>query len=266
MTMFTYMFTSQAVILSLLAFYIMLISYGIYKSFPIVKNVLNVISYNKYYIREKHARNRYLVKIDGQQNLNIVQARDAISDLVDYARRLDPDWIFGVHLAGRLLSSYVANRIQLPKHRLGYIRSGRGKVDSISLISNSNDTPSGVALVIDDIFRTGQTLAAVKSQINIDNYHGKTAFSRTRFCTLVRVVRQPQEMEFESDWSHFETENIELSLPWSDFVSAVRNNLESRADGETYDGDIIRSYNDILENSEMAVNKLENILYQSEEV
>ena len=125
-----------------------------------------------------------------------------------FARRHKPTYILGVNRGGWLLSTYLAQRLNINRDRL--FRFDESKDDIIDNISHSNDIYTNKEvdiLLVDDISRTGNSIdKAIKCV--------KDKFSVSTISVGVLVICG-RESDQNIDYNPYKTKYIDIELPWS---------------------------------------------------
>ena len=140
---------------------------------------------------------------------------DATASLTEYARKIRPEWIFGVNYGGHMLASYVAEQIKLPKQFVGTIQAIGG--DSPQLIpSDQQNYIGGSVLIIDDIARTGGTLERIRQFLLRANAVSDFSFSDIRMATLfVADSVGESSLRLSPHWFFAKVEGNAHTFPWT---------------------------------------------------
>jgi hypoxanthine phosphoribosyltransferase len=187
----------------------------------------------------------------------------AIEELSEYAKSARPDWIVGVHPGGRLLSVYIANRINFPPERCLFVRTSANRSRSIVFEpqrSQLNRPIAGKMLAIDDISRTGQTLLTLKRFFISQNYRETEAddpefkLKIVRFAIML-IVAQPEKTgwKFRPDHVCYRTNERYFRLPWSKLSSEIEVAFASRRQEMDFDGNVITAYERIAKDYDYAL-------------
>ncbi len=154
--------------------------------------------------------------------------KQAISDLTAFAKRINPNWILGVHPGGRLLSVLIAEEIGVPGNRCLFVRttSRVGKRITLEPELIPNEPREGTLLVIDDISRTGDTLNLVKAFLFELNYTEWHRFGDIKFAVLL-VVAEPgsSSFVFRPDFVAYRTDQRGFKTPWSELSDKITTAL-----------------------------------------
>lgn len=169
---------------------------------------------------------------DGLESISSKDPRivsEAVPGLIDYARELNPDWIAGVNPGGRVLSAKLASEIGLDAEKCFYIRADRA-TNTIDFVPDIKWPLTGKLLIVDDISRSGDTLAFVKSILMQKNGNGNFQLKRIDFVVLVLDFRGGKHYaEFAPDWAGFKTdEGDAFRFPWSDFTGLIKKECQRK--------------------------------------
>ena len=175
-------------------------------------------------------------------SLSTSALNDAVARLIEYATEVNPDWIVGVHPGGRLLSVYMADKINLDASRCLFVRTDPDRTDRLVFELPPNEKMSGTLLVIDDISRTGDTLEALKLFFVERNFTDVCALQRIYFAVLLVVSIADYEESFRPDWVRFRTDNRWFKLPWTDLAVKVKTTFAAKRMGLHFDPNVIEQH------------------------
>ncbi len=187
--------------------------------------------------------------------------RSALSGLVNYSREVAPDWICGVQPGGRMLSIWLANELGLGSNRVLYIETTGVPKESIDFHNKPNSQPTGNAIVIDDISRTGDTLKAVKSFIRVRRYEGIHNFSQVKYVTLATVLPLDDSSKlFVPDWTARKTNEYNFSFPWTWLTRGMTESRKRSIFDFKAESELLTMYKNIRDDAETAFEVFLSIL------
>lgn len=164
----------------------------------------------------------------------------AVAALTEYARSVDPDFIFGVHAGGRLTSTLVCDALKVDQRKCGFISTDVENSREPRLLFDGNGL-SGKILIIDDVVRTGSTLELIRRKLIRDSLSGNIRIDNIFFATLVVAEKRRRYRMgyFYPDWLHFKTTKSDEQFPWSRLNAAVRAATLSAAKGRESDDTVL---------------------------
>jgi hypoxanthine phosphoribosyltransferase len=177
-----------------------------------------------------------LAPTTNDDRLNVESLKEAIGNLIDFAKSKKPRWILGVHPGGRLLSVYVANEIQVPPERCLHVRTNQNRY--VQFVPQINQALEGSLLLIDDISRTGRTLGRIKAELIAKNYTDNFYLGRVQIAVLVVESNE----SFRPDFASFRTDVDYLRFPWSQYSADVGLALTLKNDNLSYDRRVMNDY------------------------
>jgi len=175
----------------------------------------------------------------------------AIEDLVAYAKSVNPDVILGSHIGGRLLASYVSEKLGLPDDKCVFI--GRETTLRSKLIVESNlERVYGKMLLIGDVFKSGATINGVVDFIEQQYEEGKLGANVLAVAVLVAVpVERSLIGARRTVWSAYKSNSRRIIFPWTGKVISIRNALFGAEEGLLED-DLIPEYRKIVGSTKYA--------------
>lgn len=142
------------------------------------------------------------------KRVSIDNIRNALEKLKSYALKIHPDNIIGLNMGGVMIAASIALKIDIPTERFARcLVTEKG-----NRIECDNSKLEGVAIIIDDISRSGITMRASVEYFK-ENFKG---LSKIYTACLVSHVNEKNEASYENlDFSVFITQNNNLLLPWT---------------------------------------------------
>jgi hypoxanthine phosphoribosyltransferase len=121
-----------------------------------------------------------------------------------FAKEMAPKYIVGVNRGGWLLSTYLAQRLEIDRNHLLRFDSDRGELlDDVTSISKTDSI-----LLIDDISRTGNAL-------QIANNYLEKRFLDNKISVAVLAVCSDNKMKNQITCYPYYTKTPDIALPWS---------------------------------------------------
>jgi hypothetical protein len=154
---------------------------------------------------------------------------EGIRALIDYAAELKPDWIAGVNSGGRVLSITVAKQIAFDLSRCFYVRYDTD-TEELTVVRDPVVPLYGTLLVIDDISKSGNTLAAVKDYFIDHNGSQGMMLTRARFAVLV-LDDTPDDphTDFVPDWVRYKTlDGQNFRFAWTPISEKIKGECKRK--------------------------------------
>jgi hypoxanthine phosphoribosyltransferase len=221
----------------------------------------------------RRARDR-LIPTEDFHNVSPKTTALAIEALSEYVKGLNPNWLVGLHLGGRLISVLVADKVGIPPEKCLYVcRSDDARTFVFPRQTRELDPPpnrrEGQMLVVDDISRTGRTFVALRSYLTKCNYKAELHFRHVYFGILLELIGSKNVYaRFQPDWSWCLTINSETKFPWTSLSADIDHALNQERDGVQLDQaskDLLEDYQRIISDFDYALKRARNFLNSSEE-
>ncbi len=192
-------------------------------------------------LRKLDRINRHLVTShlgDRARNISKSDIEEGVSDLAAFTKSYRPDWIIGIHTGGRLLSSLVASKLDIPRQRVIFAHTEAARASEFRIRDANRLT--GRILFIDDITRSGGTLRALNRHVMQRVLRGEYAVSDVKYAVLVVVqMRDSRTGElvrvFDPHWAKFSSDFSYISLPWSRLTDRIKAEYDLRNRGLKFD-------------------------------
>lgn len=185
-------------------------------------------------------------------NTSVSDMTEPVAELALFCRNLQPDYVMGVHVGGRLLSTTVCDVIGLDRKKCLFVSTHRSRNELFTIEAEGGGPPDkieGSLLIIDDISRTGNTLRDLKNFLHRQNYDASVRLSQVTFAVLV-VADKGAKRVFVPDWAYFHTDEKYFKLPWTDHSLEVATAYDRRATNLTLidrgKSDLVVDYNEYL--------------------
>lgn len=140
----------------------------------------------------------------------------ALRELLLYAKKINPDYIVGINRGGTMVGAIAALKLNIPSSN--FLRC---YVDD-KVVECHVEKIKGAVMIIDDISRTGKTLARVK---NYFLEHNKN-INKIIISTLFMYVEKDRPIYQEIDFFAYKINNKNVMLPWNNSKITKENQFK----------------------------------------
>jgi len=157
--------------------------------------------------------------------LTQVQAREGLNRLVKYSVDVNPDFVVGINRGGTLVGAYVCFAMGISHS--AFRRCGVVKNDICCDVNFQENELTGNVLVVDDICRTGGTLASAVEMIQRTNPKISNIYSAVVVSSSISTLKSNAP---RPSFASFVSANRKLVFPWSKRLSNSHNPFDTESD------------------------------------